>query len=175
MQIPNGTLTEVALGLRPANNKRTPRAPRLLFKLPKVRAAVASTCVTCLWVQTHTECVYVRACVCVCVCMCVCVRAPVESTCVTCLWVQTHTECVYMCVCVCWICCHPLVEVGRCGSALDVGLCAILPKFHPLLVPNNDVYHLIYIIDRSQGPRRLISAILARAIFEKHYGAIQRY
>jgi hypothetical protein len=35
-----------------------------------------------------------------------------------------------------------------------------------LLVPNNDVYHLIYIIDRSQGPRRLISAILARAIFD---------
>ena len=96
------------------------------------------------------------------------------STCVTCLWVQTHTECVYMCVCVCWICCHPLVEVGRCGSALDVGLCAILPKFHPLLVPNNDVYHLIYIIDRSQGPRRLISAILARAIFEKYYSAISK-
>jgi len=55
-----------------------------------------------------------------------------------------------------------------------VGLCAILPQFHPLLVPNNDVYHLIYIIDRSQGPRRLISAILARAIFEKYHSAISK-
>lgn len=37
-----------ALGSRPAKSSRTPRAPRLLLRLPNVRAPVASTWLTCL-------------------------------------------------------------------------------------------------------------------------------